>query len=94
MGNDLDLYNRLNVYIGRFRDIFQYGQNSLDAKLLDYRGQYDRIASVVDILQILQIAVYILLSLFVFTVAIVIYMVIHNFVFFLQNEIRIIELVG
>ncbi len=91
---DIDLYASLNVYIGRFRDILQYDQGSLDRKLLDYRSQYDRIANVVEMLHILQIAVYILLALFVFTVAIVIYMVIHNFVFFLQDEVRIIELVG
>jgi cell division transport system permease protein len=91
---DIDLYSSLNVYIGRFRDILQYDQGSLDRKLLDYRSQYDRIASVVEMLHILQIAVYILLGLFIFTVAIVIYMVIHNFVFFLQDEVRIIELVG
>lgn len=91
---DIGLYSSLNVYIGRFRDILQYDQSSLDRKLLDYRSQYDRIASVVEMLHILQIAVYILLGLFVFTVAIVIYMVIHNFVFFLQDEVRIIELVG
>ncbi len=91
---DIDLYSSLNVYIGRFRDILQYDQGSLDRKLLDYRSQYDRIANVVEMLHILQIAVYILLALFVFTVAIVIYMVIHNFVFFLQDEVRIIELVG
>lgn len=91
---DIGLYASLNVYIGRFRDILQYDQGSLDRKLLDYRSQYDRIANVVEMLHILQIAVYILLGLFVFTVAIVIYMVIHNFVFFLQDEVRIIELVG
>jgi cell division transport system permease protein len=91
---DISVYSSLNVYIGRFRDILQYDKGSLDKKLLDYRSQYDRIASVVEMLHILQIAVYILLGLFVFTVAIVIYMVIHNFVFFLQDEVRIIELVG
>ncbi len=45
-------------------------------------------------LNILQATVYIFLALFVFTVAILVYMVIHNFIFFLQNEVRIIELVG
>ncbi len=91
---DIDQYSSLNIYIGRFRDILQYDQGSLDRKLLDYRSQYARIASVVEMLHILQMAVYILLGLFVFTVAILIYMVIHNFVFFLQDEVRIIELVG
>lgn len=91
---DINLYDSLNVFIGRFRDVLQYNQESLDKKLLDYKSQFERISSVVEMLHILQFAVYILLGLFVFTVSIVIYMVIHNFVFFLQDEVRIIELVG
>lgn len=91
---DINLYTWLNVYIEKFRDILQYDKSSMDKKLLDYQSQYDRIASVIVMLKILQFAVYVFLWLFVFTVAIVIYMVIHNFVFFLQDEVRIIELVG
>ena len=91
---DINQYAWLNTFIGRFRDILQYDQSSLDKKLLDYRSQYERITSVIKMLNILQATVYIFLGLFVFTVAIVIYMVIHNFIFFLQNEVRIIELVG
>ncbi len=91
---EIDEYKWLNTFIGRFRDILQYDEGSLDKKLLDYRSQYERIAAIVKMLNILQATVYIFLGLFVFTVAIVIYMVIHNFIFFLQDEVRIIELVG
>lgn len=91
---DIDQYGSLNTFIGRFRDILQYDQSSLDKKLLDYRTQYERISSIIKLLNILQATVYIFLGLFVFTVAILIYMVIHNFIFFLQDEVRIIELVG
>lgn len=91
---DINQYKQLNIYIAQFRDILQYNEWSMNKKLLDYRTQFDRISSVVEMLHILQFAVYILLWLFIFTVSIVIYMVIHNFVFFLQDEIRIIELVG
>jgi cell division protein FtsX len=91
---DINQYTTLNTYIGRFRDILQYDQSSFDKKLLDYRSQYERITSVIQMLNILQATVYIFLALFVFTVAILVYMVIHNFIFFLQNEVRIIELVG
>lgn len=87
-------YRDLDIYISGFKDILQYDQSSFDKKLLDYRAQYERISSVVEMLKILQVAVYILLILFVFTVSIVVYMVIHNFIFFLRDEIRIIELVG
>ncbi|MBX9809044.1 hypothetical protein K2X92_01505 [Candidatus Gracilibacteria bacterium] len=91
---DINQYTNLNTYIGHFRDILQYDQGTLDKKLLDYRSQYERITGVIKMLNILQSTVYIFLVLFVFTVAILIYMVIHNFIFFLQNEVRIIELVG
>ena len=80
---EIDEYKWLNTFIGRFRDILQYDEGSLDKKLLDYRSQYERIAAIVKMLNILQATVYIFLGLFVFTVAIVIYMVIHNFIFFL-----------
>jgi cell division transport system permease protein len=90
---DINQYTNLNTYIGHFRDILQYDQGTLDKKLLDYRSQYERITGVIKMLNILQSTVYIFLVLFVFTVAILIYMVIHNFIFFLQNEVRIIELV-
>ena len=61
IGNDFKLYTSLNIYIGQFRDMFQYGKTSIDQKLLDYRSQYDRIASVVQMLHVLQIGVFILL---------------------------------
>jgi len=91
---DINQYTNLNTFIGHFRDILQYDQGSLDKKLLDYRSQYERITGVIKMLNILQSTVYIFLVLFAFTVAILIYMVIRNFIFFLQNEVRIIELVG
>jgi cell division transport system permease protein len=90
----IEQYAGLNTYIARFRDILQYDQSTLDKKLLDYRTQYERITTVIKMLSMLQVTVYVFLALFVFTVAILIYMVIHNFIFFLQNEVRIIELVG
>ncbi|MDQ5968741.1 MAG: hypothetical protein QG561_832 [Patescibacteria group bacterium] len=57
----LDQYRPLNIFIGRFRDVLQYNQSNLDKKYLDYRSQYDRIATVVKMLHLLQLAVYILL---------------------------------
>lgn len=90
---ELDQYQWLNTYIAGFQDVLQYEQTSFDKKLVDYRVQYEKIASVVRILQLVKIAVYVLLGLFLFTASIVLYMVIHNFIFFLQDEIRIIELV-
>lgn len=58
---DINQYTGLNTYIGHFRDILQYDQGSMDKKLLDYRSQYERITSVIKMLNILQITVYVFL---------------------------------
>ena len=92
--NDLAFYDTLNTYITGFRDIIQYDQGSFDKKLLNYRSQYLQVAKVVEKLQLLKQGVWVLLTLFAFSVSIVVYMIIHNFIFFLRDEIRIIELVG
>lgn len=90
---DINSYRDVNIYISNFKDILQYDEEDLNKKLTSYKAQYERISQVVDMLKILKFAVFILLALFVFTVSIVVYMVIHNFIFFLRDEIRIIELV-
>lgn len=91
---DLKTYGEINTYIAQFQDILQYDQGDMNKRLLDYKSQYERIAVVVHILTMLQYGVYILLGLFVFTVFVVVHTVIRNFIFFLQDEVRIIELVG
>jgi len=88
------LYGQVNEYISQYRDILQYDESSMQTKLVDYQTQYNQIVGVVNSLKSLNMAVYVLIGLFLFTVFIVVHMVIRNFIFFLQDEIRIIELVG
>ncbi len=90
---DLKTYSQIDEYVGQFQDILQYDQSDMNKKLLDYKGQYERIAIVVKVLNYLRYGVYVMLSLFVFTVFVVVHTVIRNFIFFLQDEVRIIELV-
>ena len=87
------LYGDVNAYISQYRDILQYDETSMQNKLVDYQTQYNQIVGVVNSLKSLNMAVYILIGLFLFTVFVVVHMVIRNFIFFLQDEIRIIELV-
>jgi len=61
---------------------------------VDYRAQYTRVEAVVHNLRLLEYGVYILLALFAFTVFVVVHTVIRNFIFYLRDEIEIIELVG
>ena len=52
------------------------------------------ISVVVDMLRSLEYGVYVLLGLFIFTVFAIVHMIIRNFIYFLQDEVEIIELVG
>lgn len=87
-------YNDVHNYIATFEDILQYNEDDLNKKLLNYEAQYNRVLKIVDLLNLLNKGIYILIGLFIFTASIMIHTVIRNFVFFLQDEVRIIELVG
>ncbi len=91
---ELTSYDTLNNYIARYQDILQYDADDMNQKLLDYKAQYQRVTIIVSLLENLQFGVSILLGLFLFTVAAIIFMIIQNFIHFLHNEIQIIELVG
>jgi cell division transport system permease protein len=71
-----------------------YDKDSMNRKLVDYQSQFDRALVVVKLLRILEYGVYTLLGLFIFTVAVIIYTVIGNSIFFHKGEIEVIELVG
>jgi cell division protein FtsX len=91
---DLDIYKEVDAYVTQFQDVLQYDASSTDSRLLEYQSQYREISSIIAKLQILKWAMYIFLILFILTVVAIIFMVIHTLTFFVQDEIRIIELVG
>jgi len=90
----LDSYIGLNTYISSFQDVLEYNEEDIRKKIVDYRAQYTRVEAVVHNLRLLEYGVYILLALFAFTVFVVVHTVIRNFIFYLRDEIEIIELVG
>lgn len=83
----------LNTYISSFQDVLEYNEEDIRKKIVDYRAQYTRVEAVVHNLRLLEYGVYILLTLFAFTVFVVVHTVIRNFIFYLRDEIEIIELV-
>lgn len=89
----LDKYADMDAYIAQYKDILQYDAQDMNKKLVDYKIQYEQVSKIVTLLQLLNKYVYILIGLFIFTVFVVVHTVIRNFVFFLQDEVRIIELV-
>lgn len=86
-------YNKLDIYITKYKDILQYDGSNASKKLLDYRSQYNQIQLAVKMMQGLKVFVYILIGLFLATVFLVVNVIIRNFIFHFQNEIAIIELV-
>jgi hypothetical protein len=90
---DLDIYREIDTYVAQFQDVLQYDIASTDSRLLEYQSQYREISGIVAKLQILKWAMYLFLLLFILTVLAIVYMVIHTLIFFIQDEIRIIELV-
>lgn len=89
----LDQYSTFNEILEKEKDIFFYDKDALDRKYLDYQSQFQRVSTVVKLLSTLEYWVFALLGLFIFTVAVIIYTVIGNSVFFHRQEIEIIELV-
>ena len=93
-GIPLDLYESVDAKIESKKNMLNYDKDIMNRKLLDYKSQFDRAQVIVKLLRTIEYGVYALLTLFIFTVAVIVYMVIGNSVFFHRQEIEIIELVG
>jgi cell division transport system permease protein len=93
-GIPLGSYEAVQRVIAQYKDILEYDENAMNRKLIDFQSQYNRIEGLVKILRLLEYGVYALLVLFVFTVFVVVYTIISNTIFFLRDEMSIIELVG
>lgn len=59
-----------------------------------YKAQYSRITSVIKVLKVLVIWLYIIIWVFIFAIAIIIYSIIWNFIYYYRDEIYITKLVG
>ncbi len=59
----------------------------------DYKSQYTKITKVINVLNTLQISLYIIIWVFIFSIWIIIYSIIWNFVYYFKDEIYITRLV-
>lgn len=59
----------------------------------DYKSQYAKITKVIGVLNTLQISLYIIIWVFIFSIWIIIYSIIWNFVYYFRDEIYITRLV-
>ncbi len=59
----------------------------------NYTTQYERIRKIITILNMLKIGLYVIIWIFVFSIAVITYSIIWNFVYYFRNEIAITRLV-
>lgn len=90
----LAYYERFDAFIRQYKSAIDYDEWIMQSKLIDYKSQYERIESLVSLIRTIQLWVYAIIGLFLFTVFMIVYNTIGNFVFFYKDEIKIIELVG
>ena len=59
----------------------------------DYTSQYNKITSIINILNILQLWLYVIISIFIVSISIIIYSIIWNFIYYYKDEILVTRLV-
>lgn len=90
----LEQFSQLNTIIQSKQDILAQSQEWDKDFFSSYNAQYNRINSVIGTLQILQVGLYIMIGIFLFSIAIIIYSIIGNFIYYYRDEIYITRLVG
>ena len=90
----LDHYADVDTVVQRYNSIIVYDTSREHENLINYTAQYQRIHSLLGILLSIRMGVYIVIMCFLLSVALIVYTIIGNFVFFFRDEIRIAALVG
>lgn len=91
----LKQYELLNTLIENKLFILTEGEVPKDdAYFSTYTRQFERIENVIGILRVLQIGLYIIIVTFVVSIAIIVYSIIGNFIYYYRDEIYITRLVG
>lgn len=67
--------------------------NSKENSLSSYIAQYNRIIKIINILNSLQIGLYFIIWVFIFSISIIMYSIISNFIYYYRDEIYITKLV-
>lgn len=94
MGIELTQFEALNYIIEGKSFILAQAEEWEKDYFSNYSSQYNRITQVISVLGILQIGLYIIIGIFLFSIAIIIYSIIGNFIYYYKDEIYITRLVG
>jgi cell division transport system permease protein len=90
----IEKYEALDAAILEHTSAIELNEEKHKKSILGYRGQYEKIRSVVQILHSLRYGLFGVIGFFLFSVFVVIFHSIGNAVFFFREEIKITELVG
>lgn len=93
----LSLYDDLNYVLAWKVYLFSEEDNNIDWKISNdyssYKSQYERINKVTTVLQSLSFWLYAIILVFLISIAIIIYSIIWNFIYYYKDEIYITRLV-
>lgn len=89
---DIEEHDKINEIVSNKTSILD-GRTTPNTKQADYKGQFNTIKTITPVLQNFQIWIYILIWIFIFSIWIIIYSIISNFIFFFKDEIYITNLV-
>lgn len=90
----LNQFEQLNYIIEGKAYVLSESEEWEKEHFSNYSAQYSRITKVISTLWILQVGLYIIIWIFLFSIAIIIYSIIWNFIYYYRNEIYITRLVG
>ncbi len=90
----LNDYDKINWIVSKYKWVVLYDENKFKRKIVDYKDQYERINSVIKVLNSIKLGIYSIIWFFIFSVFVIIYNIIWNFIFFYRDEIKITKLVG
>ena len=89
----LDQYNELNTVIEN--KSFLISKEETDKEYFaNYSSQFKKITNIINILDILQVGLYVIITIFMISISIIIYSIIWNFIYYYRDEIYITRLVG
>ncbi len=89
---DLNQYASLNSVIEN--KMFILSKSDSDKEYFaNYSSQYNKITNIINILDILQLWLYVIIAIFVVSISVIIYSVIWNFIYYYRDEIYITRLV-
>lgn len=88
----LDQYVKLNSIIEN--KLYILSQQDADQEYFaNYTSQYKKITNIINVLDVLQVWLYVIIGIFVISISIIIYSVIWNFIYYYKDEIYITRLV-